>query len=191
MILVLSSRVSRRVAVSWVTARYSSEDDVVRQRTAVVRGQGPVARNEQIAPVISRGGFFVPGFATCLRPTNSASRFGGVGVSPEETEMFKLLAVAGVLAATATFGEVFGDLRVGEQYVKEAALELKCGDEVVKAKTDSTGSYRIAAKADGKCTITVTHEGQSPSVDIVVFDKAMKYRLVLEKKGQTWTLRRV
>ena len=105
--------------------------------------------------------------------------------------MFKILAVAGVLAFAAPVGEVFGDLRVGEEYVKEAALELKCGDEVVKGKTDANGSYRLTAKANGKCTITVTHDGQSPSVDVVVFDKAARYRLVLEKKGETWTLRRV
>ena len=105
--------------------------------------------------------------------------------------MFKILATAGVLALTASFGEVFGDLRIGDDYVKEAALELKCGDEVVKAKTDSTGSYRLAAKASGKCSISVTHEGHTASVDVVVFEKAQRYRLVLEKKGDTWILRRV
>ena len=105
--------------------------------------------------------------------------------------MFKIVLAASLLAITASFGEVFGDLRIGEAYVKEAALELKCGDEVVKAKTDSTGSYRVAAKASGRCTITVTHEGQSPSVDVVVFEKPQRYRLILEKKGENWTLRRV
>ena len=105
--------------------------------------------------------------------------------------MIKTIITAGLLAISAPFGEVFGDLRVGEDYVKEAAVELKCGDEVVKGKTDATGSYRLTAKANGKCTITVTHEGQSPSVDVVVFDKAARYRLVLEKKDDKWTLRRV
>lgn len=105
--------------------------------------------------------------------------------------MIKTVVAASLLAISGSFGEVFGDLRVGEEYVKEAALELKCGDEVVKGKTDATGSYRLTAKASGKCTITVTHDGQSPSVDVVLFDKAAKYRLVLEKKDGTWTLRRV
>jgi hypothetical protein len=105
--------------------------------------------------------------------------------------MIKTVIAASILAFSAPVGEVFGDLRVGEDYVKEAALELKCGDEVVKGKTDATGSYRLTAKASGKCTITVTHDGQSPSVDVVLFDKAARYRLVLEKKDGTWTLRRV
>ena len=105
--------------------------------------------------------------------------------------MIKTVIAAGLLTAGAAFGEVFGDLRIGESYVKEASLELKCGDEVVKAKTDSTGSYRVAAKASGRCSITVMHEGQSVSVDVVVFEKPQRYRLILEKKGDSWILRRV
>ena len=105
--------------------------------------------------------------------------------------MMNLLLVMGVMASPAPFGEVFGDVRVGEEYVKEAVIELKCGTEVVKGKTDANGSYRLTAKGDGKCAITVTHDGQTPSVDVVVFDKAARYRLVLEKKDDKWTLRRV
>jgi hypothetical protein len=105
--------------------------------------------------------------------------------------MLKFLLLLGAVTTAVPVGEVFGDLRVGEAYVKEAALELKCGTEVVKGKTDANGSYRLASKTDGKCSISVTHEGQTVSVDVVVFDKAARYRLVLEKKGDAWTLRRV
>lgn len=105
--------------------------------------------------------------------------------------MLKAILVISALATAAPVGEVFGDVRVGEEYVKEAAVELKCGDEVVKGKTDASGSYRLTAKASGKCTIGVTHDGQTPTVEVVLFDKAARYRLVLEKKGETWTLRRV
>lgn len=105
--------------------------------------------------------------------------------------MMKLILMISALVATAPVGEVFGDVRVGEEYVKEAALELKCGEEVVKGKTDANGSYRLTAKASGKCTISVAHDGQNASVEVVVFDKAARYRLILEKKGEAWTLRRV
>jgi len=105
--------------------------------------------------------------------------------------MMKLMLVMSALAIGAPFGEVFGDLRVGEEYVKEAAIELKCGTEVVKGKTDANGSFRLTAKGDGKCTISVTHDGQTPSVEVVVFAKPARYRLRLEKKGDNWTLRRV
>jgi hypothetical protein len=103
----------------------------------------------------------------------------------------KPILVLGAIAFVASFGEVFGDVRIGDAYVKEAAVELKCGSEVIKAKTDSTGSYRLSAKANGKCTISVTHDGQTPTVEVVVFEKPSRYRLVLEKKGDTWTLKRV
>ncbi len=43
----------------------------------------------------------------------------------------------------------------------------------------------------GKCTIAVTHEGQSPSVEVVLFEKPARYRLLLEKKDDNWILRRV
>ena len=105
--------------------------------------------------------------------------------------MIKTLLLVGALGLMAPAGEVFGDLRVGEDYVKEASLELKCGEEVVKGKTDANGSYRLTAKANGKCSISVVHDGQTATVDVVLFDKAARYRLVLEKKGDTWTLRRV
>jgi hypothetical protein len=105
--------------------------------------------------------------------------------------MLNTLVLVATLTTSAAVGEVFGDVRAGDAYVKEAALELKCGDEVVKGKTDATGSFRLSAKASGKCTISITHEGQSPSVEVVLFDKAARYRLVLEKKGESWTLRRV
>ena len=105
--------------------------------------------------------------------------------------MFRLMLAIGALVLAAPPGEVFGDLRVGEDYVKDAAVELKCGTEVVKGKTDANGSYRLSAKTNGKCTITVAHDGQTPSVEVVVFEKPARYRLQLEKKGDTWTLKRV
>ena len=105
--------------------------------------------------------------------------------------MLKLLLLTAATLIAQPVGEVFGDVRVGEDYVKEAAVELKCGTEVVKGKTDATGSYRLSAKASGKCTIGITHDGQTPTVEVVLFEKAARYRLVLEKKGEAWTLRRV
>ena len=105
--------------------------------------------------------------------------------------MMKLMVVLGAIAMGASAGEVFGDVRVGDEYVKEAAIELKCGTEVVKGKTDANGSYRLTAKGSGKCTISVAHDGQTATVDVVVFDQPSRYRLMLEKKGETWTLKRV
>ena len=97
----------------------------------------------------------------------------------------------GFILAASPAAEVYGDLRVGDRYVADAAIELKCGTEVVKSKTDQAGSFRISARSMGKCTIAVTHEGQSPSVEVVLFEKPARYRLLLEKKDDNWILRRV
>ena len=56
--------------------------------------------------------------------------------------MIQAIIAASFLALSAPFGELFGDLRVGEDYVKEAALELKCGDEVVKGQAILCGQAR-------------------------------------------------
>lgn len=105
----------------------------------------------------------------------------------------RVLALAAVVATMSAgpFGEVLGDVRVGDEYVADAAVALKCGAEVVKGRTDKRGSFRLSAKASGKCTLSVTHDGQSPSVDVVVFEAPARYRLLLEQKDGTWTLRRV
>jgi hypothetical protein len=39
--------------------------------------------------------------------------------------------------------------------------------------------------------VTVTHEGAEASVDVVVFDKPSRYRLVLELKDGVYILKRV
>ena len=73
----------------------------------------------------------------------------------------------------------------------EVAKYAAVGDEVVAGKTDAKGSFRLTAKASGKCSVTVTHGGQTASVDVVLFDKPSQYRLVLETKDGKLTLRRV
>lgn len=102
-----------------------------------------------------------------------------------------LVLMALALHLHAPFGEIFGDVRVGEKYVADTPVELKCGAEVVKSKTDSTGSFRLAAKATGRCSFTVTYMSQAASVDVVLFEKPARYRLLLESTGGKYVLKRV
>ena len=101
-----------------------------------------------------------------------------------------LFAVA-TFATGAAFGEIFGDVRMGDKYLPEVPVELTCGQETVKGKTDQSGSFRLAAKTAGKCTFTVTYSEKTASVDVVVFDKPARYRLVLETKDGGYVLKRV
>jgi len=107
-----------------------------------------------------------------------------------------LLSISTVLippfpAPASLRGEIFGDLRLAEKYLADTKIELKCGEEVVTATTDSLGSFRLSAKASGKCTVTVTYEKQTPSLSVVVFDKPARYRLVIEAKDGKYVLKRV
>ncbi len=96
-----------------------------------------------------------------------------------------------VLLSGPTTSEIFGDVRVGEQYVAQAPVQLVCGGETVKGTTDQSGSFRLASGTGGKCVFSVTYKGATASVDVVVFDKPARYRLMLEPKDGGYTLRRV
>jgi hypothetical protein len=87
-------------------------------------------------------------------------------------------------------GGIFGDLRLGDKYLADQALQLKCGDEVVEGKTDKAGSFRLTVKGGGKCLLSVTYEKQTASLDVVVFEQPARYRLVLEKSGAKYVLKR-
>jgi hypothetical protein len=99
--------------------------------------------------------------------------------------------LGGSLAPATPAGEIFGDVRMGEKYLADVPVQLTCGDETVKGKTDQAGSFRLAAKAAGKCTFSVTYSEKTTSVDIVVFEKPSRYRLVLEAKDGGYVLKRV
>ena len=101
-----------------------------------------------------------------------------------------MLAVLLTVARLAT-GEIFGDLRSGDQYLADVPVQLTCGTETVETKTDKAGSFRLRSKAPGKCSVQVTWKGQSPSVEVVVFEKPTRYRLVVEEEKGKLVLNRV
>lgn len=88
-------------------------------------------------------------------------------------------------------GEISGDLRSGDKYLADVPVKLACATDTVEAKTDKSGSFRIRSKDAGKCKLTVTWKDQSPSVDVVVFEKPTRYRLVLDTVGGKLVLKRV
>lgn len=101
------------------------------------------------------------------------------------------MLIAALIAAPVTGGEIFGEIRAGEQYAAAAEITLVCGQDTVAAKTDSTGSFRIRSKATGKCRFSITWKGQAPSVDVVVFERPTRYRLVIAETDGKLVLKRV
>jgi len=105
--------------------------------------------------------------------------------------MYESALLAASLLLGVRAGSIYGDVRLGDKYLPELSLTLTCGAESVSGKTDATGSFRLTVKSGGRCTLGVSYEGQTPSLDVVVFDKPAQYRLVLELKDKKYTLRRV
>ena len=104
--------------------------------------------------------------------------------------MYSFMVVVSALT-TPLLGEISGDVRLGDKYLAAAKIDLKCGDQSAAGVTDSLGTFRLTVKGSGKCTVTVAHDKQTASVDIVVFDKPSRYRLVLELKDGKYILKRV
>ncbi len=105
--------------------------------------------------------------------------------------MIRMTVTLATMVLPATAGEIFGDVRVGDKYVAQAPIQMVCGAESVKGKTDDAGSFRLASKGGGKCVVTVTNEGHDASVEVVVFDAPSRYRLMLELKDGVYILKRV
>ena len=106
--------------------------------------------------------------------------------------MLPLLLTAASLLSITPAGDIYGDVRLGEKYLANTKLELKCGTEAIQtATTDSLGSFRFPVKAAGRCRLTVDYDKQTPSVDVVAFDKPARYRLIVELTGGKYTVKRV
>ncbi len=101
--------------------------------------------------------------------------------------MLALLLTLMPLAA----GEIYGDLRAGDAYLADVPLTLTCGADTATAKTDKEGSFRIRTSGSGKCTLSTTYKNQSASVEVVVFERPTRYRLLLEQVDGKWVLKRV
>jgi hypothetical protein len=90
-----------------------------------------------------------------------------------------------------TPGGIYGDLRLGDKYLADVKVTLTCGDATAGATTDAKGSFRVTVQGEGKCRVGVSYEGQTPSVEVVVFEKPARYRLVLEQVDGKYILKRV
>ncbi|MFN0179659.1 MAG: hypothetical protein ACKVZ0_12745 [Gemmatimonadales bacterium] len=105
--------------------------------------------------------------------------------------MLVFLLAMGLAAFPAAGGEIFGEIRAGDGYAASADLTVVCGKDSITAKTDSAGSFRVRTKATGRCQFSVTWKGEKPTVDVVVFERPTRYRLVIEERDGKLVLKRV
>ena len=95
------------------------------------------------------------------------------------------------LASLAVAGNVYGTVTEnGKAVAQGVKLEVTCGGNKYNTETDANGGFKLFVKDQGKCSLAVAYQGQSPSMDINSFEGSVQYDLVLEKQGANYTLKR-
>jgi hypothetical protein len=89
-----------------------------------------------------------------------------------------LVAATDILHA----GQVYGTIVLGGQGVKDAKIEIQCGQEAaVSGATAADGAYRINVPQQGQCSLTlVSYEGR-PSASIFSSPNPSSYNFELTK----------
>ena len=97
-----------------------------------------------------------------------------------------------LLATVASAGEIYGKVMFnGAAVVEGATVAARCGAKTYPAvKTDRTGTYNLVVAETGRCTLTVTHQGRTATVDVASYDDAAQADIVLELKDGQLTARR-
>ena len=96
------------------------------------------------------------------------------------------------LSSVAEAGEIFGKINLNGAAVGEGVtVAARCGEKVYPAvKTDRTGTYNLVVTETGRCTLTITHQGKTATVDVASYDDAAQADIVLELKEGRLAARR-
>ena len=103
-----------------------------------------------------------------------------------------LLVMILIVPTIASAGEIYGKIASAGASVGEGAtVALKCAKKSYPAvATDKTGSYHIVAEESGKCSMTVSWNKQTASLDVASYDDAVQADLILETKDGKLSVRR-
>ena len=101
-------------------------------------------------------------------------------------------SLVAMLSPTALAGEIFGKVSFNGAAVGEGVtVAARCGEKVYPAvKTDRSGTYNLVVTETGKCTLTITHQGKTATVDVASYDDAAQADIVLERKEGRLAARR-
>ena len=109
-----------------------------------------------------------------------------------------------VWCVNAHAGKIFGDIKLGGKPIAEGVKITitapepagDTGKADVKAvvadstKTDKFGAYTLKVKGEGKCTLTVHWDKQTPSLEVHSYNNSTRYDLILEKAADKYILKR-
>lgn len=104
-----------------------------------------------------------------------------------------IIALLLAVPTLATAGEIYGKVLAGGAPAKESAatVEITCGKKTYPAvKTDKSGSYHLVVDETGKCTLAVTWNGKTGSVEVGSYETAVQADLVVDVKDGALSVRR-
>jgi hypothetical protein len=104
----------------------------------------------------------------------------------------KIALVLLTLPSLAAAGEIFGKITLsGTPVGAGTEVAARCGATSYPAvKTDKSGTYNLVVAETGKCTLTVTREGKSATVDVASYEDAAQADIALEAKDGQLAARR-
>jgi hypothetical protein len=105
----------------------------------------------------------------------------------------EILVLALILgsAGQAFAGKIYGSITEGGKPLAQGVkVEVTCGEETHSAQTDAYGAFNLFAKAQGKCTLKLAYQDQTPSIAVNSFEGSVQYDLLLEKQNGQYTLKR-
>jgi len=78
-------------------------------------------------------------------------------------------------------GKISGGITEGGKPIaKGVKVDITCGGMTRSGETDEHGSYSVVAP-EGKCTLKLTYQGQTPSFEVTSYEGTVQYDLILEK----------
>jgi len=106
----------------------------------------------------------------------------------KRTSMILLLILG--FAAWSFAGKITGGITEAGKPVAKVKVDLTCGSTERSAETDAYGAFSVVAP-EGKCTLKVNYQGQTPSFEVTSYEGTVQYDLILEKQADgKYTLKR-
>ena len=106
----------------------------------------------------------------------------------KRTSMILLLILG--FAAWSFAGKITGGITEAGKPIAKVKVDLTCGSTERSAETDAYGAFSVVAP-EGKCTLKVNYQGQTPSFEVTSYEGTVQYDLILEKQADgKYTLKR-
>ena len=94
-----------------------------------------------------------------------------------------LLMILG-LATWSFAGRITGGITEGGKPVAMGVkVDVACGATTRSDETDAYGAFSVVVPGEGKCTLTVNYQGQTPTFEVTSYEGTVQYDLIIEKQA--------